>query len=143
MMLTEQEASISKAGELETLSEAVSSLVHVDLKGNLLSDWQEVKFFFLFWLCWCLYGGQGGGGGGSGGFVGYGYGGVGSAFVRKDCLLSYCSHVPEIAQQVLLSLLLVAVIAVVSVVTVMMLLLLFCFVLCRLVRCTLRRPACL
>lgn len=41
--MTEQEASISKAGELETLSEAVSSFVHVDLKGNLLSDWQEVN----------------------------------------------------------------------------------------------------
>ncbi|CAM9628636.1 unnamed protein product, partial [Laminaria digitata] len=39
---TLREASISKAGDLETLSEAVAAFVHVDLKGNLLSDWQEI-----------------------------------------------------------------------------------------------------
>lgn len=49
MLLVRQEASISKAGELETLSEAVSSFVHVDLKGNLLSDWQEVNWVCFWW----------------------------------------------------------------------------------------------
>lgn len=47
-----QECGISKAGELSALSEAAGSFVHVDLKANLLSEWQEVMngrlvvFFF-------------------------------------------------------------------------------------------------
>ncbi|CAN0301222.1 unnamed protein product [Pylaiella littoralis] len=39
---TLRECGISKAGELSVLSEAAGSFVHVDLKANLLSDWQEV-----------------------------------------------------------------------------------------------------
>lgn len=38
-----QECGISKAGELSVLSEAAGAFVHVDLKANLLSDWQEVS----------------------------------------------------------------------------------------------------
>ncbi|CAB1119573.1 unnamed protein product [Ectocarpus sp. CCAP 1310/34] len=39
---TLRECSISKAGELPALAEAAGAFVSVDLKANLLSDWQEV-----------------------------------------------------------------------------------------------------
>eukprot|EP00752_Nemacystus_decipiens_P012382 g10974.t1 len=39
---TLRECGISKAGDLSVLSEAAGAFVHVDLKANLLSDWQEV-----------------------------------------------------------------------------------------------------
>ncbi|CAM9442759.1 unnamed protein product [Ectocarpus sp. 12 AP-2014] len=39
---TLRECSISKAGELPALAEAAGAFVNVDLKANLLSDWQEV-----------------------------------------------------------------------------------------------------
>lgn len=38
-----QEANVSGAGDLRVLSAAVGSFVHVDLKANLLSDWDEVR----------------------------------------------------------------------------------------------------
>lgn len=37
-----QEEGISKAGELEALSEIAGAFVEADLKANLLSDWNEV-----------------------------------------------------------------------------------------------------
>lgn len=43
LLLRGQECGISKAGELSVLSEAAGAFVHVDLKANLLSDWQEVS----------------------------------------------------------------------------------------------------
>lgn len=43
VLLFEQECSISKAGELPALAEAAGAFVNVDLKANLLSDWQEVR----------------------------------------------------------------------------------------------------
>lgn len=49
-----QECGISKAGGLPALSEAAGAFVHVDLKANLLSDWQEVNGAVSLVVCLSL-----------------------------------------------------------------------------------------
>lgn len=41
-----QEAEVSEAGELSELSEAAGAFVHVDLKANLLYEWQQVDQYW-------------------------------------------------------------------------------------------------